>query len=144
MTENSAKLIRIEFKNFVPKDLYYAYMDTLYWNDNLYICLINLEDETPKMYLETTKSSEKIIRVFTSTEDISTYASLVCEQEKITMDFVKKWELKFHDLIEYLNKISKKYKKDEKISLKIVGSGFYDEKIIELGVLWSNMDEFIN
>lgn len=144
MMENSQKLTRFEFKNYVPKEMIMSYFDSLYWNDNLYLCLIDLENDSPRMYLESTKSKDQIIRVFNSLADVAIYSSMVCEKEKISPESVKKWEIKFHDLLQYLNRISKKYKKQNKKALKVIASGIYDEKLVELDVLWTDIDKFIN
>lgn len=142
--EKHPELIRIEFKNFVPKEVIIDYFDGLYWNDNLYVCLLDLEGDVPRLYLEKTKKNGKIVRVFNKLTEANAYAAMVAESEKVESIFIKKWEIKFLDLIEYLNEVSKKYKDKEKNGLKIVASGIHDQKLIELDILWTDVNTFIN
>jgi hypothetical protein len=142
--ENSQKLLRFSLKDTAPSEALVEYFDNLYWNSSLYMCLVNNKDNSPGLYLEKTKNYEKIIRVFTGVEEASIYAEIVAEKESLPLESVKKWEIKFYDLIEYLNKVSKKYKENNKTVIKVVASGVYEEKLVELDVLWTDIEKFIN
>lgn len=146
MTENSptSQVIKIEFKNFVPDKLVEDYFDAMYWDENFYVCLVDMPEDSPRMYLEKTKNSESIIRVFHKLEQAKIYGNMVSQKEEIPPEFVKRWEIKFYELIEYLNKTSKKFKEQGKSELKIVSSGIHDEKFVELDILWTDIEKYIN
>jgi hypothetical protein len=139
-----SQVVRVNFKDFVPEFMIEENFDAMYWNQKFYLCLIETHKNAPRMYLEKSKTEQNIIRAFYDEESADIYCQMVSSKEKIGNGMVKKWEIKFVELIEYIKKVSNKYKEDKKGPIKLVSSGFYDGKVVELDVMWTDNQNFIN
>lgn len=139
-----SQVVRVDFKEHVPDYLIEDNFDAMYWNQKFYLCLIEVPGGSPRMYLEKTKTEQSIIRAFHDEEAADYYCQIVGAKENIGEGVVKKWEIKFLELIEYIQKVGNKYKEEKKGPIKVVSSGFYDGKVVELDVMWTNNQNFIN
>lgn len=132
---------KFEFKDFIPVELYKKYFDVMIADENVYICIIQNEAQVGAVYLERPREKaetvEGVIRVFFNLDDLRRYAKSVSAVEQVPIDLVRRWEMKFSSLVEYVVKMDSRYKESGRMGIRAVGSAIHAEKFMDLDVLWT-------
>jgi hypothetical protein len=136
-----SQLDKFEFKDFIPIELYKKYFDVMIADEIVYICIIQNESQVGSIYLERPKenadSVEGIIRVFFTLPDLHRYAKSVSSVEQVPFELVRRWEMKFSGLVDYVTKMDSNYKQSGKLGVRAVASAIHAEKFIDLDILWT-------
>jgi hypothetical protein len=136
-----------EFKDFVPKVLYQKYFDVMANNDTVYVCLIQNENQIGSIYLESPRENaedvEGVIRVFFDIDSLRKYGRSVSLIEGIPFEFVRRWEMSFSNLVDYVSKMDARYKQAERKGVRAIASSYHGDKFVDLDILWTAERKFM-
>lgn len=132
----------ITFKDFIPNELYKRYFDVIKNNGTVYVCLIQNEAQMNVVYLEPSSRKndriEGILRVFFEQEQVKRYNKQVAIAEGVSPDLIRRLEMKFSELIEYISSLDARYKKAGRKGIRAVASSIHSEKMVVLDIVWTS------
>lgn len=131
-----------EFNEFIPNELYRRYFDVVAKGGKLFVCVIQDEAQANTIYIERSREKdgpgvEGIARVFFDLGHMKRYCSQIALIENIHPDMVKRWEVQFDELIEYLRTFDERRRANGRHSIIGVASAFYSEKFVEIDTVWT-------
>ncbi len=136
-----------EFIDFVPPELYRAYFEEIVAkNGMVYVTIITNENQLNTIYLERPRekdgdSIDGFVRVFFDLNHLKHYGSQIAVKEQIHPDLVKRWELPFQELIEYVKTMDERRKANNKPGVMAVAYSIHGNKFVEIDTVWtSNKD----
>lgn len=130
-----------EFKDYVPREIYIKYFDTMKSDGAVYVCLITNEDQVGAIYLERPMDAPEVdgvVRVFFNPSDLKKYTHSVAAVESIPVDMVKKWEMKFSSLIDYMAKLDTRNKTEGSLGVRAIASAVYADKFLDIDTMWTS------
>jgi hypothetical protein len=131
-----------DFKNFVPVELYKKYFDVILSDENVYICIVQNEDQIGAIYLERPKDKtdkvDGVVRMFFQLDDLRKYGKSVASSEEIPYESVRRWEMNFNKLIDHISKMDSKYKAMGKKGVRLVASAVHEEKFLDIDIVWTS------
>jgi hypothetical protein len=135
-----------EFKEFIPKELYRRYFDVAAKGGKLFVCVIQDEAQVNTIYLERPRESdgpnvEGIARVFFDVGHVKRYCSQIAMVENLHPDTVKRWEVQFDELIEYILTFDERRRAAGRKSIAAIASAFYGEKFVQIDTVWTSNKE---
>jgi hypothetical protein len=121
-----------------------AYFEKIAKDSPVYICLVT-DGARSSFYMENPKeensSASGIVRVFISQEDLRNYSQMICANENVDEENVRKWEVKPTKVVEYFRELSDSYISSGKKPVRVVVCAVVGAEIVELDVLWTAESE---
>lgn len=130
------------FKDFIPPELYSKWFDVISKNEKVYVCVIQNDDQINTVYLEHPRERgphvDGLIRVFFDLPHLKRYGTQVAMSEGIHPDAVRRWELKFTELFEYVQTMDTRRRQAGKLGIMAIASSVHAEKFVELDTIWTS------
>ena len=131
----------LEFNEFIPRDLYAKYFDIMAKDGMVYICIIQNDSQVGSVYIEnpnrSLKGVEGIVRVFFDIPDLRQYGKQVANAEGLSFDMVRRWEMSFTALLDYVAKLDARQKELGNKGIRAVASSIHNESFVDIDVLWT-------
>lgn len=131
-----------EFKDFIPPELYKQYFDIVVANEKVYVVVITNENQVNTVYLEAPRKQDKdldgFIRVFFDVGHMKQYGSQIAMREQIHPDLVKRWELPFNELVEYVKTMDERRRANNKPGVMAIAYSIHAQKFIEIDTVWTS------
>jgi len=137
----------LTFRDFIPEHVYQSYFNAMTNDDILYLCVVQAENQNASVYLERSNKKDDeidgIIRVFYDKQDLLRYTKQVSLVEGIPPEFVKRWEMKFSALIEYVSTFDQRNRAAGRNGIRTVACSILKEKFVDLDILWTSESKFM-
>lgn len=131
-----------EFIDFIPPELYKQYFDIVTNNGTVCVCVITNENQVNTVYLEAPRKKDKdldgFIRVFFDVSHMKQYGTQVAMKEQIHPDLVKRWELPFNELVEYVKTMDERRRAKGSPGVMAIAYSIHAQKFIEIDTVWTS------
>jgi hypothetical protein len=123
------------------------YFDHLSSQLPVYVCVIGLPGDTPKMYIEKTgiKTISGVVRVFWRPEDMNIYLDMIVIGEGMDPSEVRFWETNVDNLIVMLKKVDKSKRNKGIKGIRAVTCITRDALeytgLLDVDIFWTNESE---